>query len=72
MPCLNFQLPLDQHPTNSLFQDLDNGEDLKVQPAIGDDDDSFGDTAAQDLLLDSEDVTLAELGNSSTKKGTLT
>jgi hypothetical protein len=49
---------------------LDNGQDLKIQPAIDDDDDddSFGDTA-QDLPLDSEDVTLAELGNSSTKTG---
>jgi hypothetical protein len=46
-----------------LFQDLENGQDLKAQPAINDDDDSFGD-AAQDLPLDSEDVTLAVPGNS--------
>jgi hypothetical protein len=35
---------------------LDNGQDLKVQSTINDDDDSFGDTA-HDLPLDSEDVT---------------
>jgi hypothetical protein len=62
-----------------LFQDLDNGQDLKAQPASNDDYDSLGGTA-QDLPLDSEDVTLAvlgnsedvtlaELGNSSTKQG---
>jgi hypothetical protein len=63
MPCLNFQLPLDQHPTNSLLLDLENGQDLKAQQAINHDDDSFGDTA-QDLPLDSEDVTLTVPGNS--------
>jgi hypothetical protein len=43
---------------------LNNGEDLKVQPSIGDDDDSFGNTTAHDSPLDLEDVTLAVLGNS--------
>jgi hypothetical protein len=74
MPCLNFQLPLEQHQTNSCFQDADDVEDSKRQPAIDDDDDyddSFGGTD-QDFSLDSEDVTLAALGNSSTKKGKLT
>jgi hypothetical protein len=41
----NFQLPLDQQMTKLLFQDSKNGQDLKVQSTLDDDDDSFGDTA---------------------------
>jgi hypothetical protein len=75
MPCPNnAQLPIDQQAMNLLFRDSENGQDLKVQGTLDDDDDSFGDTA-HDLPLDSddvtqgvgqnsEDVTLSELCNS--------
>jgi hypothetical protein len=56
---------------NSFFTDGDEGEDLKMQPPIGNEDDSFGD-ATQDYGDESEDVPLLHLIGDASKDQKLT